>query len=170
MGTEEGGQRAGQECGKGWGPSSAGALDSVPSWLLDMRSMIDPKLFKEVSWEVLTAPLPALFKTQASALGGPFLGVLSPRGLPQSPKGILQAGPCPHCSQGSQRLVVPKSLSWHTCPPLIFRSLGQAPSPLSSEILEIGSLLPLSSGIILHRNPRRPLPLFLKIPPDRLPS
>lgn len=96
--------------------------------------MIDPKLFKEVSCEVLTAPLQALFETQVSALGGPSLAVLSLLGLPQSPRGILQASPCPHCSQGSQRLV-PK----YTHPPLILRSLGQAPSPHSSEILEIGS-------------------------------
>lgn len=96
-----------------------------------------------------------------SALGGPSLAVLSPLGLPQSPRGILQAGPCPHCSQGSQRLV-PKSLSWHTCPPLILRSLGQAPSPHSSEILEIGSLPP--SGIILPGTPEDPCPYFSRYP------
>lgn len=46
----KGERRVGQECGKGWGPFSTGALDSVPLRLLDMNEvMIDPKPFQEVS-------------------------------------------------------------------------------------------------------------------------
>lgn len=57
---EERGQRAGQECGKGWDSFSLGVLDSVPPWLSDVRSMIDPKLFQEVYWGVFLAPSPDL--------------------------------------------------------------------------------------------------------------
>lgn len=78
---------------------------------------------------------------------------------PQTPRDLCRQASSPHCSGD------PRGWSqFHTSPLLNLRPLGQAPSPHSSYILETGSLIPLPSGLTLHRNPRMPLPLFLKVP------
>lgn len=126
-----------------------------------MRSMIDPKLFQEV-WEVITASSPASFGCQNLLSGRPLRGVPFPpdEGLrAPNPKGPLQAGLQPSLLMG-----IPEAGPFHTSPLLNLRPLGQAPSPHSSYILETGSLIPPPAGLTLHRNPRMPLPLFLKVP------
>lgn len=75
---------------------------------MDMRSMIDPKLFQEVSWDVLTAPTLALLGPKPSLWEAPPLGFpsLQSRGSdPQTPGDLCGWAPSPHCSQGSLRLV-----------------------------------------------------------------
>lgn len=70
-----------------WEGVGSVALDSVPPWLSDMRSMIDPKLLQEVDRGVLTAPSPSVLRNSSYASGRPLpWGSLPSRPGAQTPK------------------------------------------------------------------------------------
>lgn len=70
-------------------------LDSVPAWLLDMRSMIDPKLLQAVSQKVLLSFLAPL-KPRSPLWESPSL---QNRGSdPQTQRGLCRQAASPHCS------------------------------------------------------------------------